>query len=93
MTHTPGPWQYAFEGGTAAYIVESDGTTVAKLTVPQNSTAHSSFAANARLIASAPALLDALRKALAAFDEMDRCDVGVKCIVESAIENATGESA
>jgi hypothetical protein len=29
--HTPAPWQYSFEGGTVAFIVEADGTTVAKL--------------------------------------------------------------
>jgi len=62
--HTPGPWHYALEGSTAAYIVERDGTTVVKLRVPENSTAHSSLAANARLIASAPDLLDVLNAML-----------------------------
>ncbi len=62
--HTPGPWHYSFEGSTAAYIVERDGTTVARITVVENSTAHSSLAANARLIASAPDLLDALNAML-----------------------------
>jgi hypothetical protein len=57
MNHTPGPWQYAFEGGTVAFIVESDGTTVAKLSTTENSTAHSALPANARLIAAAPDLL------------------------------------
>lgn len=54
------PWQYAFEGGTTAFIVEGDGTTVAKLSVTENSTAHLSLAKNARLMASAPELLEAL---------------------------------
>lgn len=60
MSHTPGPWQYAFEGGTVAFIVEADGTTVAKISTTENSTAHSALPANARLIAAAPDLLNAL---------------------------------
>jgi hypothetical protein len=59
--HTPGPWQYAFGGGTAAFLVEADGTTVARLSVTENSPAHSALAANARLLASAPDLLAALQ--------------------------------
>ena len=59
--HTPGPWQYAFEGGTVAFIVEADGTTVAKLSTTENSTAHSRLPANARLIAAAPEMLEALQ--------------------------------
>ena len=60
-THTPGPWRYAHDGGTTAYIVESDGTSVAKLSVTENSTAHSGLEANARLMAAAPDLLEALQ--------------------------------
>lgn len=65
--HTSGPLQYAFEGGTVAYIVEADGTTVAKLSVTENSTAHGRLAANARLFAASTELLASLRRlALAA---------------------------
>jgi hypothetical protein len=63
-THTPGPWQYTFEGGTVAFIVEADGTTVAKLSATENSTAHSALPSNARLIATAPDLLAALQRCL-----------------------------
>lgn len=56
---TPKPWQYTFEGETTAFIVESDGTTVAALRVLENSTAHSSFASNVRLMSAAPEMLDA----------------------------------
>ena len=87
------PWMYAFEGGTAAYIVERDGTTVARLSVVENSTGHRELAKNARLMAAAPDMLNALQAALAAFEEMDRCDVAVKCTVECAIERATGSAA
>ena len=60
--HTPGPLQYAFEGGTVAFIVESDGTTVAKLSVTENTTAHSRLEANARLFACSTDLLTALQR-------------------------------
>ena len=58
--HTPGPWQYAFEGGTTAFITESDGSTIFCLRTTENTTAHKGLAANARLIAAAPELLEAL---------------------------------
>ena len=54
--HTPGPWQYAFEGGTTAFIVEADGSTIFCLRTTENTTAHKNLAANARLIAAAPTL-------------------------------------
>lgn len=57
--HTPGPLQYCFEGGTVAFIVEPDGTVVAKLSVTMNSTGHSALVANTRLFAAAPDLLEA----------------------------------
>lgn len=66
--HTPGPWQYAFEGGTVAFIVESDLTTVAKLSVTENTTAHAALPANSRLIAAAPELLEALQWMVDAFE-------------------------
>jgi hypothetical protein len=58
--HTPGPWQYLFEGGTIAFIVEADGTTVAKLSTTENTTAHSALPANVQLMAAGPDLLQAL---------------------------------
>ena len=59
--HTPGPWQYAFEGGTTAFITEADGSTIICIRTTENTTAHKNLAANARLIAAAPDLLDALK--------------------------------
>ena len=69
--HTPAPWQYAFEGGTVAFIVEADGTTIAKISTTENSTAHRSLPSNARLIASAPELLEALKDLLRDLDTVD----------------------
>lgn len=57
--HTPGPWEYFFERETVAFIVELDGTVIAKLSVLMNSTGHSALVANTRLCAAAPELLEA----------------------------------
>ena len=59
--HTPGPWQYVFEGGTTAFITEADGSTIICIRTTENTTAHKNLAANARLIAAAPDLLEALK--------------------------------
>ena len=64
--HTPGPWQYVFEGGTTAFITEADGSTIICIRTTENTTAHKNLAANARLIAAAPELLEALREYRAA---------------------------
>jgi hypothetical protein len=85
--HTPGPWQYAFEGGTAAFIMEGDGTTVAKISTTENSTAHRNLPANARLIAAAPDLLEALKFAQSIIGHPD--DAGSQMIA-AAIAKATG---
>ena len=50
MNHTKTPWQWQMEGETVAFLVESDGTTIAKLSATENSTAHSQLAANANRI-------------------------------------------
>ena len=84
--HTPGPWQYAFEGGTVAFITEADGTTVAKLSTTENTTAHKNLAANARLIAAAPDLLEFA-------EEVRRTgDTRLASMAIAAIAKATGES-
>lgn len=70
-THTPGPWiaesfdRYVREeatGGTIAQICKDDGHVDAKTRQPMP------FDANARLIAAAPDLLQALRNLVACFD-------------------------
>lgn len=87
--HTPGPWQYQFEGGTTAFIVESNGTTVAAIRVTENSTAHSRFAHNVRLMSAAPDLLDALCMVLDDPDALDDRPRTYECVRE-AIAKATG---
>ena len=62
--HTPGPWLYAQEGVDAFGIVQPDGHSIVHLVALQNSTSASHLPANARLIAAAPDLLDALKDML-----------------------------
>ena len=66
--HTPGPWQYVFEGGTTAFITEADGSTIICIRTTENTTAHKNLVANARLIAAAPLLYEALQ---ALYDEQN----------------------
>ena len=89
--HTPGPWQYSFEGGTVAFIVETDGTTVAKLSVTENSTAHSALPANARLIAAAPDLLAALKAAVDLMEQEDFATLTLVPKFRAAIAKAEGK--
>ena len=89
--NSTGPWQYQFEGETTAFIVESDGTTVAALRVTENSTAHSGFAGNVRLLSAAPEMLDALRHImLCEFNSMSSRSEMVR-LARKAIARATGD--
>ena len=95
--HTPGPLQYAFEGGTVAFILESDGTAVAKLSVTENTTAHRALAENARLFSAAPDLLEALQN-IAEYWNQDQNEAAMAdaCwhaihTARAAIARATGE--
>lgn len=58
--HTPGPWLYAFDGGTTAFITEADGSTIICIRTTENTTAHRNLEANARLMATAPELFASL---------------------------------
>jgi hypothetical protein len=63
MSHTPGPW-YAEEADAAVPVCsESDGRLVAYVDYTKVRTDAAEYAANARLIAAAPELLEALRVA------------------------------
>lgn len=67
MSHTPGPWTF-FERDSMKYLVGADGQGFAHtvgLLEPRDT-------ANARLIAAAPALLEALEATL---PSLESCDV------------------
>jgi hypothetical protein len=59
--HTPGPWLYSRENSSFMNIIETDGTHIFDMGALINSTGHSNLEANARLIAAAPELLEALQ--------------------------------
>lgn len=59
--HTLGPWQYDInKNATEAIIVDWEGYTVVELHALENSTCSSDLEDNARLIAAAPDMLNAL---------------------------------
>lgn len=62
--HTQGTWMYCQLSNNEYDIVTPEGDTVAYLNVLNNSTTAPELEANARLMASAPDLLDALDRAL-----------------------------
>jgi hypothetical protein len=86
--HTPGPWRhYAFEESTIAFVVDNEETTVVKLSVTQNTTAHSALPSNALLIAAAPDLLAALQLVYANAGESPEW---LRARIGPAIARATG---
>ena len=88
--HTPGPLEYFFGGGTGAFIVEPDGTVVAKLSVIENTSGHSALVANARLFAAAPELLEACEGLLGLAERDGWLHVAVNQ-ARAAIAKAKGE--
>ena len=89
--HTQGPWKYDINpNAPEAIIVDCEGYTVVELSAMENTTCASDLEANARLIAAAPDLLQAIytaRKLL--------LDVGVLSFdayqqIDAAIAKAKG---
>jgi hypothetical protein len=59
--HTQGPWKYGINpNAPEAIIVDWEGYTVVELSAMENTTCASDLEANARLIAAAPDMLNAL---------------------------------
>lgn len=90
MKHIDGPWQYTFEGGTVAFIVEADGTVIAKLSTLENSTGHKSLPANCMLMAASPTLLAELKFAVSLLRPMFGGTIQVERM-EAAIKRAEGD--
>lgn len=83
--HTPGPWaQYE---GDPLIIVDSYGASLGEMSAGSPNVSRSEQIANARLIAAAPELLDALR---AVVSVADRKTVEFD-LAHAAIAKATGE--
>ncbi|KKM76251.1 hypothetical protein LCGC14_1381950 [marine sediment metagenome] len=87
--HTPGPWTISGQSGRLR-VITSNGTPICKLEVGQHRT-EAEIEANAYLIESAPALLEALEKA-ACFVEDDICPAHLgkrtACLEDSNCEQA-----
>ena len=83
MTHTPGPWTARREGGTWYVEVDRD---VDYFNICELYGGGIKTEANARLIAAAPALVDALKEianSKGAYDEMiDITDLEIKEVIE-----------
>ncbi|MCD9005201.1 hypothetical protein LDO31_02930 [Luteimonas sp. XNQY3] len=96
--HTPGPWQYVATEYPRGWLIEArDGTyTIAVVRDGSGSVANE---ANARLIAAAPELLEALillEREMVASGNAKAADYGWKPAIEktrAAIAKATGDAA
>lgn len=91
--HTPGPWAIE-SGGLNRYVVEeSTGNVLASLNYPSHRDIDNERA-NARLIAAAPELLQALELAKATIERLHRhapnSAKGTLDVVSSAIAKAQG---
>lgn len=88
--HTPGPWKAVPTAFGPIDIVVSDGRDI--VTVYGGGTGNKE--ANARLIAAAPDMLEALKQAQTNFKTYDRFKVDVDAMrkIEAAIAKATGSA-
>ncbi len=92
MAHTPGPWNTEFKAG-AVLIVKDDP---ARECIAQVVFYSSRDEANARLIAAAPDLLEALKQFVAAIDTAPPVDLinhiaAAGVVARAAINKATKE--
>ncbi len=100
MTHTPGKWSAQFKQEDVIYGVpicakgRSPRRHVPVANVPVDYTDRKEREANARLIAAAPELLEALKMALEALTEDSNAQVRLETAgwVEAAIAKAEGRS-
>jgi len=85
QTHTPGPWLYAPAGKAAAPELRVVGADLAEVACTQHCFREQGVnIANARLIAAAPELLEALQESVRSHDDDCMCQ---SC---AAIAKATG---
>ena len=87
--HTPGPWRYEYEPGYCGELLaEASGTTLAEFVTEPSE-------ANARLIAAAPELLEALKLMVEQFTKGSAPstvkDSEARIKAHAAIAKATGE--
>jgi hypothetical protein len=99
MSHTPGPWGYVYDGGGTFSIGPDDDPQLNRIATIKSSSALSSdgswdiAADNAKLIASAPTLLAALRAVVAMYGPSSDYGHEAKAMweqAEAAIAKAEG---
>lgn len=88
--HSPGPWKaLRMDGGSHHIVSETWGSSVAVTMYPEGSNERE---ANARLIAAAPTMLEALEWMLAAHDNPDHAGADVATArARQALQAAKGE--
>ena len=96
--HTPGPWQIADENNNSCSVLLGiEHNLVACLDRQCSNTweiviERDEMLANARLIAAAPDLLDALQRLLNAENDEYLTPIGVRNLARAAISKATGKT-
>lgn len=86
MKHTPGPWHYRTHDGSIGSIDAADGTAVAQafqVNPISVDLTQASRVANAKLIAAAPELLEALKEALPWIGGLANENRSVQAVYES----------
>lgn len=94
--HTPGPWHLVFTGpaSTPDWIVEAGEIVIARIEVTTTRTAYE-VGRNARLIAAAPEMLEALEEILRNVSPWERADTmagRLGGIARAAIAKAEGRT-
>jgi hypothetical protein len=99
MSHTPGPWQYRANSHDTLFIVEGDGLLVTSMSwhssIRERYPLRNESQANARLIAAAPELLEALQPFVEHNSSEDTITITVRTAdvtrARAAIHRATGQ--
>ena len=95
--HTPGPWTYGVPSPGANFSIYATRMSIGRLGIASNSKRAAEGEANARLIAAAPDLLEALRQVMGWIDGWDPNFIHdadwpeTAHHIRAAISRATGE--
>ena len=90
--HTQGPWTSGYDALNGWFYIQDSDARMIVVVKPRGDSEYAEIEANARLIVSAPAMLEALREAHDVIEETHyKCDAldDDYCAVEAAGEHAT----
>lgn len=93
MSYTKGPWRYSLEPQpNGCPIIGANGLMIAMLAHSANKPEEKEAAlANARIIAAAPEMLEALEEILRANHDDFYLPFGLQSMIEKAVDKAKGE--